>query len=233
MNADNVDSEEIKKFDALATQWWDPSGPFKPLHAMNPVRLAFIQSHCTLSDSTILDVGCGGGILTETLSHFSPFVTGIDKAPEVLSAAQSHAKTLSTPPTYVCSTVEAFANQYPAHFDVITCMEFLEHVPDPRLAIAALASLLKPGGHLFVSTLNRTPKAFLHAILGAEYILHLLPKGTHEYGRFIRPSELTQWAKPHNLSIKHINGLDYHLLRKTFHLSNAVSVNYLAHFEKI
>jgi 2-polyprenyl-6-hydroxyphenyl methylase/3-demethylubiquinone-9 3-methyltransferase len=228
----NVDTEEIKKFDALAPDWWDTEGPFKPLHDLNPVRLAFIQSYCSLSNQSILDVGCGGGILTETLSHFSPHVVGIDQAPQVLAVAKKHAESLSSPPCYECVAVEDFAAQYPQRFDVITCMELLEHVPDPVLAIGALSQLLKPQGHLFISTINRTPMAFLQAIVGAEYILRILPRGTHDYSRFIRPSEMTQWAQFHNLKAKHIKGFGYRLLNKTFYISEDVSVNYIIHFEK-
>jgi len=228
----NVDLTEIEKFDEIASQWWDPEGPCKPLHDLNPHRLDFIQSSCLLPNQTILDVGCGGGILTEALSQVSSHVWGIDQAPKALEVAKKHAASLLHPPHYELSTVEAFAEKYPAHFDVITCMELLEHVPDPLSVIGACATLLKPGGDIFFSTLNRTTKAFLQAIIGAEYCLKLLPKGTHDYARFIRPSELTEWARSQKLILKNISGIQYHLLRKTFSLCADVSVNYLIHFQR-
>ena len=228
----NVDPQEIQKFDALAHDWWDPEGPFKPLHDLNPLRLAFIQNGCTLANQNIVDVGCGGGILTEALAQFSQQVTGLDQAQAVLAIAKEHAKPLANPPHYECITIEEYASKHAGTVDVITCMEMLEHVPDPYATVEALSTLLKPGGHLFCSTLNRTPTAFLKAIIGAEYILRLLPKGTHDYARFIRPSELTQWANMSQLSLKKMKGISYHLLSKTFSLSTDVSVNYLIHFTK-
>ncbi len=228
----NVDPHEVKKFETLANQWWDLNGQCKPLHDLNPLRLSFIQSCCPLSDQKILDLGCGGGILTEALSRFSVKVTGIDQSPGVLDVARRHAASLPTPPRYEYATAEDFANQHPGTFDVITCMEMVEHVPNPLSIINACATLLKPQGHLFVSTLNRTPKAFLHAIIGAEYVLNMLPRGTHDYDRFIRPSELAQWARTHEFVVKHLKGIDYHLFSKTYTLSNNVSVNYLMHLQK-
>ena len=228
----NVDPAEIQKFDDLADQWWDLKGPFKPLHDLNPLRLAFIQSGCTLAHQKIVDVGCGGGILTEALSRIATSVLGIDQASTVLEVARNHAKELSTPPNYECITVEELAQREPNSFDVITCMELLEHVPDPYLTIGSLSTLLKPGGNLFCSTLNRTPSAFIKAILGAEYILKMLPKGTHDYARFIRPSEMAGWAQEHALHLKRMRGITYNFFMKSFSLSNDVSVNYLIHFQK-
>lgn len=230
----NIDENEVKKFDAMATHWWDPQGPCRPLHQLNPVRLGFIQSRCSLHNQPILDVGCGGGILTEALSQFSPDVIGLDQAQEALNVAKAHAHDLPTPPQYVLSTAEAFAEQRPGQFSVITCMELLEHVPDPAGLLAALTTLLKPQGDLFISTLNRTPMAFLQAIVGAEYLLRILPVGTHDYHRFIKPSEIADWIKTQNLglSIQAIRGMQYHVLSHTFSLSNKVDVNYVMHLKK-
>lgn len=231
-NVENVDFEEVKKFDEMAQQWWDPKGPCQPLHLLNPVRLAFIQTCCSLGQKTVVDVGCGGGILTETLSTFAKTVVGLDQSNQALAVAKAHAATLKTPPQYNCTTVETYAAEHPEAFDVLTCLELIEHVPDPLTTLKACAKLVRPGGDLFFSTLNRTPKAFLFAILGAEYILNMLPKGTHRYDRFIRPSELSHWASLCGLEIKHIKGLTYHPFKKSFSLSTDVSVNYLVHCQK-
>lgn len=228
----NVDFDEVKKFDALAQQWWDTKGPCQPLHQLNPVRLAFIQSCTPLTHLSVIDVGCGGGILTEALSGFAHETVGIDQASQALEVATHHAQTLTRPPAYYCTSVETFASEHSNRFDVLTCMELLEHVPDPLSIIKACASLVKPGGHLFFSTLNRTPKAFAMAIVGAEYVLNLLPKGTHRYDRFIRPSELTQWLSQAGLKTQHMKGLHYHPFKKSFSLTNDVSVNYLLHCVK-
>lgn len=217
----------------MAWDWWDLEGPCKPLHEINPLRLSFIQSCCPLTgQQQILDIGCGGGILTEALSCFCPQVTGIDQSTAALEVAIDHAKNLPSPPHYFLSTAEEYAERYPGKFDVITCMELLEHVPDPLSVIAAMTTLLKPGGDLFLSTINRTPKAFLQAIIGAEYLLKLLPKGTHDYARFIRPSELATWARQYQLSLKHSKGLSYRVLNKRYYLTDDVSVNYLFHLQK-
>ncbi|MBS0286036.1 MAG: bifunctional 2-polyprenyl-6-hydroxyphenol methylase/3-demethylubiquinol 3-O-methyltransferase UbiG [Proteobacteria bacterium] len=216
----------------MAVDWWDKSGPCKPLHDLNPLRLAFIQTHCSLSQSHVLDIGCGGGILTEALCQFGPSVWGVDQSEKALNIAKDHAKMLKNPPHYELTTAETLAKQYPHSFDVITCMEMLEHVPDPLSVIEACANLLKPGGHLFLSTINRTPKAFLFAIVGAEYVMKLLPKGTHEYERFIRPSELAAWCTQKQLTLKHIKGISYHVFNQSYSLSQDVSVNYLMHLEK-
>jgi len=228
----NVDTQEVKKFDDLAAYWWDRQGPCQPLHDLNPIRLNFIQSCCHLVNQTILDVGCGGGILTEPLSQLSEHVIGIDQSESCLAVAKAHSTALANRPLYEKASAEDFAKKYPEKFDVITCLEMLEHVPAPDSVIAACCQLLKPGGHLFFSTLNRTPKAFLHAIIGAEYLLKMLPKGTHAYGQFLRPSELAAWARSHPLCLKKIKGIRYHLLSKRYSLSDDVTVNYLVHFQK-
>lgn len=228
----NVDPIEVQKFDEMAIDWWDKSGPCKPLHDLNPLRLAFIQSHCSLSQSTVLDIGCGGGILTEALSQFCPTVWGLDQSEKALTVAKEHAKALKNPPRYELTTAEELAKQSPQGFDVITCMEMLEHVPNPLSIIAACSTLLKPGGHLFYSTINRTPKAFLFAIIGAEYVMKLLPKGTHDYDRFIRPSELAGWCSERQLILKQMKGISYNVFNKHFSLSEDVSVNYLMHLVK-
>lgn len=228
----NIDTAEIQKFDQMATEWWDPNGPCKPLHLLNPVRLAFIQSQTSLTGQIILDVGCGGGILSESLSQFSPHVIGLDQAESALEAAKAHAAELPNPPEYHLSTAEAFAETHPGAFSVITCMELLEHVPDPKSLLAALSTLLKPGGDLFLSTINRTPKAFMEAIVGAEYVLKLLPIGTHDYQRFLKPSEIAQAIQDLDLHIEAIRGIQYHLLSQTFSLTQKVDVNYVMHLKK-
>lgn len=228
----NVDPLEVKKFDEMALDWWNKSGPCKPLHDLNPHRLSFIQSHCTLSGAKVLDIGCGGGILTEALSQFSAEVWGIDQSQAALNVAAQHAKPLPSSPHYELSTAENFALKHPGTFDVITCMELLEHVPNPLSIIEACATLLKPGADLFFSTINRNPKAYFQAIIGAEYILKWLPKGTHDYERFIRPSELSTWANEKQLNVKHMKGISYNLFNKQFYLSTDVSVNYLMHLQK-
>jgi len=230
----NVDQAEIQKFGDMAAYWWDLNGPCKPLHDINPLRLQFIQTHTNLAHKSILDLGCGGGILTEALSTFSAKVTGLDQSCEVLAAARAHAIEvgLNSAPLYVESTAEDYAKTNPAQFDVITCMEMLEHVPSPLSILTACSHLLKPGGDLFLSTLNRTPKAFMFAIVGAEYVLNMLPKGTHDYDHFIRPSELNRWAMSQGFRLKSMKGIRYHILTRSFSLSDDVSVNYLMHLQK-
>lgn len=228
----NVDDQEIKKFDEFAKTWWDPEGEMKPLHQLNPLRFAFIEAHAPVKDKTIIDIGCGGGILTECLAKAGAHVTGIDMSEAGIAVAKQHAKENELSINYQKIPAETFAEQHSHQFDIVTCMEMLEHVPDPSRVIAACATLLKPGGKCFISTINRNMKSYLLAILGAEYVLRLLPRGTHEYAKFIRPSELRQWAHQAKLSINTIKGIHYNPIRQHFSLTDDVSVNYLVYFEK-
>lgn len=226
----NVDPEEIAKFDALASHWWDPEGEFKPLHDINPLRLDFIDARAGLAERDVLDVGCGGGLLCEAMAHRGARVTGIDLGESPLAAARQHAEENAVPVTYRHISVEALAEEAPEAFDVVTCLEMLEHVPDPESVVAACARLVKPGGHVFFSTLNRNPKSFALAILGAEYLLGMLPRGTHEYRRFIRPAELARWCRLAGLDLREQSGLVYNPLTRSYRLApNDVSVNYLVH----
>ncbi len=230
MNAtvDNVSRAEIDKFNALATRWWDPDGPQKALHAMNPARLGYIAKRVALRDTRVLDVGCGGGLLSEALARAGATVTAIDLAPDLLAIAKLHRLESGVAVDYRLMTVETLAGEQPAHYDVITCMEMLEHVPDPASILRACATLLRPGGRLFVSTLNRTPAAFALAIVGAEYIARLLPKGTHQYRDFIRPSELASWLRANALVLEDVSGLLYAPWRNAARVSSRTDVNYLA-----
>lgn len=227
----NIDPSEIAKFDALAKQWWDPQGPMKPLHDLNPLRLSYVTANTTIRDKMILDIGCGGGILTESLALAGACVTGIDLSESAIAIAKSHASENHVDVSYQCIATEDFAENNTQRFDVITCMEMLEHVPDPTSIIQAAAKMIKPQGKLFFSTINRNPKSFLSAIIGAEYVLRLLPRGTHEYQKFIRPSELTHWAKAAGLSLRGIKGITYHPFKNTFELTNNVDINYLIYFQ--
>lgn len=228
----NVDRDEIAKFDAIAQDWWNPTGSMRPLHLLNPVRMGYIQSLAPLKGKAVLDVGCGGGILTESLAKHSQKTVGIDLSHDVLTVAKQHALAQQLDIDYQEISVENFATHYPGCYDVITCMEMLEHVPDPTSIVHACATLLKPGGYAFFSTLNRHPKSYLFAILGAEYLLKLLPKGTHQYSRFIRPSELDAWAGIADLTLKDIRGIHYSPIRHRFSLSHDVLVNYLTCYQK-
>lgn len=228
----NVDSAEIAKFDALASRWWDPSGHFRSLHQINPLRLDFIRQRCTLAGSKVLDVGCGGGILTESMSRQDAIVTGIDMAESPLSVARLHQAESGTDVTYLKSTAEKMAESSPQQFDVVTCLEMLEHVPSPATVIDACAKLVKPGGDVFFSTINRNPKAFLFAIIGAEYLLRLLPAGTHHYDKFIRPSELDTWARQAGLELRQSTGMHYNPVTREYSLGPNVDVNYLMHFKR-
>ncbi|MEX2321445.1 MAG: bifunctional 2-polyprenyl-6-hydroxyphenol methylase/3-demethylubiquinol 3-O-methyltransferase UbiG [Saccharospirillum sp.] len=224
----NVDPSEIAKFEALASRWWDPNSEFKPLHAMNPVRAGYIDEHLNIAGKAVLDIGCGGGILTEALAHRGARVTGIDMTDAPLKVARLHALDSGLEGIeYRQMTAEALADEAPGQFDVITCMEMLEHVPDPTSVIAAIQRLLKPGGHAFFSTINRNPKAWLMAIVGAEYVLRLLPKGTHDYKKLIRPSELKRWAEQNDLKTLDLRGIHYNPISNRFSLNTDVSVNYL------
>lgn len=224
----NVDLGEIDKFEQLASRWWDPHSEFRPLHDMNPVRLDFIDQRANLEGKTVLDVGCGGGILSESMAARGATVTGIDMGEAPLSVARLHLKESKLVVDYQRITAEDLADKFPAQFDVVTCMEMLEHVPDPSSIIAACARLVKPGGHVFFSTINRNPKSWLMAIVGAEYLLKLLPKGTHEYVKFIRPSEMDRWCRIANLNITEFTGMHYNPILKQFSLGRGVDVNYIA-----
>ncbi|WP_234272427.1 bifunctional 2-polyprenyl-6-hydroxyphenol methylase/3-demethylubiquinol 3-O-methyltransferase UbiG [Billgrantia zhangzhouensis] len=226
----NVDQGEIAKFEALASRWWDPHSEFKPLHDINPLRLDFIDARCGLAGRKVLDVGCGGGILAEAMAHRGARVTGIDMGEAPLGVARLHALESGVEVEYRQASAEAMAAEQPGEYDVVTCMEMLEHVPDPGSVIQACAALVKPGGHLFFSTINRNPKAYALAIVGAEYLLRMLPRGTHEYRKFIRPSELAGWCREHGLSVREQNGLTYNPLTRHYRLSSRdVSVNYMVH----
>ena len=229
---ENVDPNEVAKFEALASGWWDAEGESKPLHQINPLRLGFIKSKCNLKNSQTIDVGCGGGILSEALAKNGADVTGIDMGAMPLNIARLHAIESDLDIDYQQITAEQKAEQSSEQFDVVTCMEMLEHVPDPISVIRACADMVKPGGDVFFSTLNRHPKAYLFAVVGAEYMLKMLPKGTHDYKRFIRPSEMASWCRQAGLEVGEITGLSYNPLTKVYALSDDVKVNYLVHCKK-
>ncbi len=224
----NVDPAELAKFSELAHRWWDTNSEFRPLHQINPLRLDWIQTMATLKDKQVLDVGCGGGILSDAMARVGAHVTGIDLATKSLKVAQLHALETQTPNVnYREVSAEAMAADKPASFDVVTCMEMLEHVPDPASVVKACATLVKPGGWVFFSTLNRNPKSFLFAILGAEYVLNLLPKGTHEYAKFIKPSELAADCRAAGLDLQATKGLQYNPITRRYWLDGNTSVNYM------
>jgi 2-polyprenyl-6-hydroxyphenyl methylase/3-demethylubiquinone-9 3-methyltransferase len=225
---ENFRQSELDKFGALAHRWWDPDGPQKALHALNPPRLAYVAGRVALHGARVLDVGCGGGLLSEALAQASAQVTAIDLAPDLVKIARLHGLESGVKVDYRVQSVEALAAEQPGAFDAVTCMEMLEHVPDPGAIVASCAALLKPGGRLFVSTLNRTPAAFALAIVGAEYIARLLPKGTHQYRDFIRPSELAAWMREAGLEPEDVSGLMYEPWRNAARLSARTDVNYLA-----
>ena len=230
--AQNVDAAEVAKFDALASRWWDPEGEFRPLHEINPLRLDWIRQHVDLDGATALDIGCGGGILTEAMATCGATVTGIDMAERPLGVARLHQMESGAEVDYQACTAEDLASRHPGEFDVVTCLEMLEHVPSPPAVIAAAAELVKPGGHVFFSTINRNPKSFLFAIVGAEYVLRLLPAGTHEYAKFIRPSELEEWARAARLEHHASIGLHYNPFTREYTLGDNVDVNYLMYFRR-
>lgn len=232
MTSTNVDPNEIRKFEELAWRWWDRDSEFKPLHDINPLRLNYVDDYAKLAGKKVIDVGCGGGILAESMALRGAQVTGIDMGETPLSVAQLHALESQVEVEYRQIRAEDMASEAEESFDVVTCMEMLEHVPDPASVIAACAQLVKPGGHVFFSTLNRNPKAFMLAIVGAEYMLNMLPKGTHEYGKFIRPSELESAARSVGLELRNISGMSYNPLFQSYRLSHDVDVNYLMHFTK-
>ena len=223
----NVDPAEIAKFSALAAKWWDPTSEFKPLHEINPLRLEWINRAAPLAGRRVLDVGCGGGILTEAMAGKGAHVTGIDLAEKSLTVARLHQLESGAQVDYECISAEDFAAREPASFNVVTCMEMLEHVPDPASVVHACAALVKPGGHVFFSTLNRNPKSYLFAVLGAEYILGLLPRGTHDYLKFIKPSELARFAREAHLNVQQWQGMGYNPLTGRYWLGTDTSVNYL------
>lgn len=225
------DNAEIIKFDNLAADWWNPSGKMQALHDINPLRLAFIEQRATLTGKKILDVGCGGGILTESMAKRDALVTGIDLSNEVLTVAKQHAKDQNLQIDYQLIAVEKLAEQQPAHYDIVTCLELLEHTSNPASIIQSCAKLCKPDGKLFFSTINRTLKSYLFAVIGAEYILQLLPKGTHDYDKFIRPAEFTQWARDAGLTVKEFKGMGYNPLMREYSLNNDIAVNYLMYCE--
>lgn len=228
----NFHQSELDKFAALANRWWDADGPQKPLHALNPVRLEYVSARLELAGARVLDVGCGGGLLSESMARLGAQVTAIDLAPEVVKVARLHSLESGVQVDYRVQSVEDLAAEQPGSFDAVTCMEMLEHVPDPTAIIRACASLLKPGGKLFLSTLNRTPAAFALAVVGAEYIARLLPKGTHHYKDFIKPAELAAWLRNAGLQLEDVSGMLYEPWRNRARLSSRTEVNYLAYAVK-
>lgn len=229
----NVDPMELLKFERLANHWWDPEGDCKPLHQINPVRAHYIDSKAQVAEKTLLDVGCGGGLLSEAMAHRGARVTAIDMGAEPLAVARLHAQESGLEIDYRQLTVEQLADQEAGQYDVITCLEMLEHVPDPASVVAACARLIKPGGQVFFSTLNRTPKAYALAVVGAEYLLGWLPRGTHDYAKFIRPAELAQWARTGGLTVCDITGIIYHPIAREFQIrAGDVDVNYLMHLRR-
>lgn len=223
----NVDETEIDKFSQLAHKWWDMSGEFKPLHEINPLRLGFIDERAAITGKQVLDVGCGGGILAESMAARGAAVTGIDLAKKSLKVAQLHSLESGVAVDYRCVAVEELAEESPASFDVVTCMEMLEHVPDPQSVVRSCASLVKPGGWVFFSTLNRNAKSYLLAVVGAEYVLNMLPRGTHEYARFLKPSELSRMARNAGLGMDAVRGMSYNPLTRIYSLGEDTAVNYL------
>ena len=229
----NVDVNEINKFEAIANRWWDVNSEFKPLHQINPLRLNYIERLAGgLAGKRVIDIGCGGGILSESMALRDANVTGIDMGETPLSVARLHSLESGVDIDYQQITAEEIAEQNPAQYDVVTCMEMLEHVPDPGAVIQACSTLVKPDGHIFFSTINRNPKAFALMIVGAEYVLKMIPKGTHEYAKFIRPSELESWARTSGLKLEDISGMMYNPIFQSYKLGKDVDVNYLMHFTK-
>ena len=231
-NSPFVDPEEIKRFEAIAAEWWDPQGRFKPLHQINPLRLDYIAQRIDLNQSTVLDVGCGGGLLAEAMAQRGARVTGVDRSPKALSVARLHAEQAGVDVDYQENDAETWAQTHQQTYDVVTCLEVLEHVPDVPRAVAACAAMLKPGGLFFFATLNRTPESYIKAILGAEYVLGWLPKGTHQYAKFIKPSEMIAAVRGADLLEKGMQGMSYALLSGHFYLSHDLQVNYLGFARK-
>ncbi|MFC1748580.1 bifunctional 2-polyprenyl-6-hydroxyphenol methylase/3-demethylubiquinol 3-O-methyltransferase UbiG [Pseudomonadota bacterium] len=225
----NIDPAEVSKFEELASRWWDPNSEFKPLHDINPLRLNYIDERAHVTGKKILDVGCGGGILAESMARRGAVVTGIDAGKAPLTVAKLHALESGIQLDYQQITAEQMAAEHPGEYDIVTCMEMLEHVPDPASVIAACAQLVKPGGHVFFSTINRTPKGYMFAIVGAEYLLNMLPKGTHDYKKFIRPSEMDAWIREADLETRNISGMSYNPISRHYSLGKDIDVNYLMH----
>jgi 2-polyprenyl-6-hydroxyphenyl methylase / 3-demethylubiquinone-9 3-methyltransferase len=229
---ENVDPSEIAKFEALASRWWDRNSEFKPLHDINPLRMGFIDEQVNLAGRKVLDVGCGGGILTEAMAHRGAEASGIDMGEAPLAVAQLHLLESDLVVDYQQASAEDHAESNPSVYSVITCLEMLEHVPDPASVLKACYQMLEPGGHLFLSTINRNPKSYLFAILGAEYVLHMLPKGTHDYAKFIKPSELSAMAREAGFVLQKTAGMTYNLLTQKYKLGSDVDVNYLMYLTK-
>ena len=229
---DNVDPAEVAKFDSLASRWWDPEGEFRPLHEINPLRLDWIRQHAKLKDARVVDIGCGGGILAEAMAAANATVTGIDMADGPLAVARLHQHESNAKIDYRQATAEEMAASEAGTYDIVTCLEMLEHVPDPAAVVKACAELVKPGGHIFFSTINRNPKSFMFAIVGAEYVLKLLPAGTHEYEKFIRPSELEEWSRYAGLELQDSIGMHYNPLTRNYTLGDGLDVNYLMYFQR-
>ena len=225
----NADQNELDKFSQLAHRWWDPNSEFKPLHEINPLRLEWINDHAEISGKTVLDIGCGGGILSESMAQRGAIVTGIDLSDKALGVARLHLLESGNRVDYQKISAEELAAHAPGRFDLVTCMELLEHVPNPASTISACAALVKPGGHVFFSTLNRNPKAYLFAVIGAEYVLKMLPRGTHEYEKFIKPSELSRWAKSVGLEPDELIGMSYNPFTQRYRLGRNTDINYLLH----
>jgi 2-polyprenyl-6-hydroxyphenyl methylase/3-demethylubiquinone-9 3-methyltransferase len=223
----NADPLELQKFSDLAHRWWDPTSEFRPLHEINPLRLEWINARAPLRDKTVLDIGCGGGILAESMAKKGANVTGVDLSEKALKIADLHSLESGVTVRYEMIAAEELAAREPARYDIVTCMEMLEHVPDPAAIVKACATLVKPGGHVFFSTINRNPKAYLFAVIGAEYLLRLLPKGTHDYAKFITPAELAQFIRNAGLNVDTLKGLSYNPLTKIYSLNQDTSVNYM------
>ncbi len=229
----NVDQAELEKFSALASRWWDPNSEFRPLHQINPLRLDWIDALASLKGKRVVDVGCGGGILAESMSRLGADVKGIDLAEKSLKVAQLHGLESGIKVDYEAISAESLADRESAQYDVVTCMEMLEHVPDPSATIAACSKMVKPGGWVFFSTINRNPKSFLFAIIGAEYLLRILPKGTHEYAKFIKPSELADAARDAGLELQEMLGMSYNPVTQVYSLGRDTSVNYLMAYRRV
>ena len=233
MNIENLDHDEVNKFDELAAKWWDREGEFKPLHQINPLRVGFIKERSTLEGKKVLDVGCGGGILAQALGELGAEVTGIDASEKTIGVAKSHSELIKSDVKFFQQTIEEFMSSNPeAKFDVITCLEMLEHVPSPGDIINSCSKILNDNGDIFFSTINRNPKSYLFAVIGAEYVLNLLPKGTHEYEKFIKPSELAKWIRDAGLTTQETIGLSYNPLTDNYWLGKDIQVNYMVHAKR-